>query len=123
VGSIPSRLLVLIPLATLIAVGLHLANALPDIDADRGAGVRSLPVVVGVSAARWAGPAALAVVAFLALVLAVPVGQSLIVVAGGAVVLAAGVLVAVVRRSERPFPILAVATAVFAVAWLASLPT
>ena len=35
VGSIPSRLLVLIPLSGLIALGLHFANALPDIDGDR----------------------------------------------------------------------------------------
>jgi 4-hydroxybenzoate polyprenyltransferase len=122
-GSIPSALLVLIPLAALIAIGLHLANALPDIDADRLAGVRSLPVVVGVGAARWAGPAALAVAGLLALVLAVPTGQRLLVVLGGAIVLGAGVVVAVVSRSARPFPILALATAVFAVAWLASLPT
>jgi hypothetical protein len=43
VGSIPSRLLVLIPLSGLIAVGLHFANALPDIDGDRRAGRRSSP--------------------------------------------------------------------------------
>ncbi len=122
-GSIPSRLLVLVPLAALIAIGLHLANALPDIDADRLAGGRSLPVVVGVDAARWAGPAALALAGLLSVVLAIPTGQRLIVVVGAAVVLAAGVVVALVSRSARPFPVLAVATAVFAVAWLASLPT
>jgi 4-hydroxybenzoate polyprenyltransferase len=122
-GSIPSRLLVLIPLAALIAMGLHLANALPDIDADRVAGVRSLPVVVGVAAARRAVPATLAAAALLAVVLAAPTGQALLVVLGGAIVLAAGVVAAVVGRSARPFPLLAVATAVFSVAWLASLPT
>ena len=47
VGSIPSRLLVLIPLSGLIAIGLHFANALPDLDGDRSSGRRSLPVIVG----------------------------------------------------------------------------
>ncbi len=47
VGSIPSRLLALIPLSGLIALGLHFANALPDIDGDRLAGRRSLPVLAG----------------------------------------------------------------------------
>jgi len=32
------------------------------------------------------------------------------------------VVAVVVTRSQRPFPPLAVATAVFAIAWLASLP-
>ena len=43
-GAIPSRLFVLVPLAALVALGLHFANALPDIEADRAAGVHSLPV-------------------------------------------------------------------------------
>jgi 4-hydroxybenzoate polyprenyltransferase len=121
-GSIPSRLLVLIPLAALIAIGLHLANALPDIDADRAAGVRSFPVAVGVNAGRWAGPAALAAAATLAALLAAPIGQGLLVALGGCAVMGIAVLVVIISRSSRPFPILAVATAVFAVAWLASLP-
>lgn len=122
VGSIPPRLLVLIPLAALIAIGLHLANALPDIDADREAGVRSLPVVVGADTARWVGPATLAFVAILAAALAVPLRQDVMLVSLGAAGLVVGVAVVVVGRSARPFPTLAVATAVFAVTWLASLP-
>lgn len=122
VGPIPVRLLSLIPLAGLIAVGLHFANALPDIDGDRMAGRRSLPVLVGVDRSRWAGAVALAAAGTLAIVLAGPLGQF-----GGAFyigvgVLGAGLLAVVVTRSARPFPTLAVATAVFAVAWLASLP-
>jgi hypothetical protein len=45
-----------------------------------------------------------------------------VVFSAGVVVLAVGVLAVTVVRSARPFPILAVATAVFAVTWLASLP-
>lgn len=122
-GSIPSRLFVLVPLAALIALGLHLANALPDIDADRAAGVRSLPVIVGVAVARWAAPAALAVAGLLALIIAVPVRQAGAVFLVGTGVLGCGVIVVLVFRPSRPFPILAISTAVFAVTWLASLPT
>ena len=122
VGAIPVRLLYLIPLAGLIAVGLQFANALPDIDGDRMAGRRSLPVLVGVDRSRWAGPVALAAAGTLAIVLAGPLGQSGVGFFIGVGALGVGVLAVVVTRSVRPFPILAVATAVFAVAWLASLP-
>jgi 4-hydroxybenzoate polyprenyltransferase len=122
-GSIPSRLFVLIPLAALIALGLHLANALPDIEADRVAGVRSLPVIVGVEVARWAAPAALGAAGVLALIIALPVGQAGASFLVGTAVLGCGVIVVLVSRPSRPFPILAIATAVFAVTWLASLPT
>jgi 4-hydroxybenzoate polyprenyltransferase len=122
-GSIPSRLLVLIPLSALLAVGLHLANAQPDVDADRRAGVRSLPVVMGTGAVRFAGPAALAFAAILALALALPLGQAGPLLIAGTAALGCGVVVVAVTRSPRPFPILAAASAVFAVAWLGSLPT
>jgi 4-hydroxybenzoate polyprenyltransferase len=122
-GSIPSRLLVLIPLAALIATGLHIANALPDIDTDRTAGVASLPVVIGRRTARWTGPAALVAAGVLALALAGPLHQAGVLFFAGIAVFGCGVLAAVATRSMRPFPILAVATAVFAVTWLGSLPT
>lgn len=122
-GSIPSRLLILIPLSALIAVGLHLANAQPDIDADRIAGVHSLPVIVGVRAARWAGLAALAAAGLVALALALPLGQAVPLLFAGAAILGCGVVAVVATRPPRPFPILAAASAVFAVAWLGSLPT
>jgi 4-hydroxybenzoate polyprenyltransferase len=122
-GAIPARLLIVIPLSALIAVGLHLANAQPDIDADRSAGVRSLAVVMGVRRARWEGPAALAVAGLLALVLAIPLGQADPLLFAGAAVLACGLVAVAVTRPPRPFPILAAASAVFAIAWLGSLPT
>jgi 4-hydroxybenzoate polyprenyltransferase len=122
-GAIPSRLLVLVPLSALVAMGLHLANAQPDIDADRLAGMRSLPVVIGVRTARWAGPAALAAAGLVALVLAVPLGQAGPLLFAGIAVLGCGLAAVAVARPSRPFPILAAATAVFAIAWLGSLPT
>jgi uncharacterized membrane protein YjjP (DUF1212 family) len=64
----------------------------------------------------------LAVAGALALVLAGPLGQVGLVFFAGVAVLAVGVIAVVVTRSRTPFPVLAVATAVFAVAWLASLP-
>jgi 4-hydroxybenzoate polyprenyltransferase len=122
-GSIPSRLLILIPLSALIAVGLHLANAQPDIDADRIAGVHSLPVIVGVRVTQWAGPAALACAGVVALALALPLAQAGPLLFVGAAILGCGVVAVVATRPPRPFPILAAASAVFAVAWLGSLPT
>jgi heme o synthase len=121
-GAIPSRLLVLIPLSALIAIGLQIANALPDIDTDRAAGVRSLPVLIGVAASRWAAPVALVGAGVLAVALSGLLHQAGVVFFVGVAVLAVGVLIVSMTRTSRPFPILAVATAVFAVTWLASLP-
>lgn len=122
VGSIPSRLLALLPLSGLIAVGLHAANGLPDIDGDRAAGRRSLPVLLGSEWSTWVGPGALAVAGVLAALLAGPLGQAGPSFFAGLGVLGVGVAVVVVTRTRRPFPMLAVSTAVFAIAWLASLP-
>jgi 4-hydroxybenzoate polyprenyltransferase len=52
-GLLSARLLVLLPLALLVAVGLHCANALPDITADRAAWRRSLPVLLGEDGSGW----------------------------------------------------------------------
>jgi 4-hydroxybenzoate polyprenyltransferase len=122
-GAIPSRLLVLIPLSALIAIGLQVANALPDIDSDRAAGVRSLPVLIGVGASRLAGPVAVAAAGVLAAALAGPLGQTGALFLAGLAVLGCGVVAVVATRARRPFPILAIATAVFAITWLGSLPT
>jgi 4-hydroxybenzoate polyprenyltransferase len=122
-GAIPARLLIVIPLSALIAVGLHLANAQPDIDADRLAGVRSFPVIVGAGAARWAGPATLAAAGLLALVMAIPLGRAGLLLFVGLAMLVCGVVTVALTRPARPFPILAATSAVFAIAWLGSLPT
>jgi heme o synthase len=122
VGSIPARLLALIPLSGLVALGLHFANALPDIDDDRDAGRRSVPVLSGVKGSQWAGPVFLAAAGVLAVALAGPLEQLGLVFFVGIAFLIAGVVAVTVTRSRTPFPLLAVTTAIFAVAWLASLP-
>jgi 4-hydroxybenzoate polyprenyltransferase len=122
VGAVPSKLLVVVPLSGLLAIGLHFANALPDIEGDRLAGRRILPVLAGAGGSRWAGPAALAAAGVLAVALAGPLGQAGVMFFGGLAVLGVGVGAVAITRSARPFPVLAVATAVFAVTWLASLP-
>jgi hypothetical protein len=78
--------------------------------------------LVGAERSRSAGPLVLAAAGALALLIAGPLGQFGVVFFSGVGVLAIGVLAVVATRSSRPFPILAVATAVFAIAWLASLP-
>src|SRR4029077_11540005 len=75
-GTVPSRLLVLLPLSCLLAIGLHFANALPDIEGDRLACRRSLPVLAGAGRSRGAGPVALAAAGVLAVALAWPLGQA-----------------------------------------------
>jgi 4-hydroxybenzoate polyprenyltransferase len=122
VGAVPSKLLVVVPLSGLLAIGLHFANALPDIEGDRLAGRRSLPVLVGAGRSQSAGPATLVAAGVLALLLAGPLGQAGALFFSGLAVLGVGLGAVVITRSARPFPVLAVATAVFAVTWLASLP-
>jgi len=71
---------------------------------------------------RCLGPIALATAGVVAAVFAGPLGQSGWVFWGGLAILALGIVAVTVTRSRRPFPALAVATAFFAIAWLASLP-
>jgi 4-hydroxybenzoate polyprenyltransferase len=113
-----------VPLTALLALGLHCANALPDLDGDRRAGVRNLPVRLGESRTRALMVASLGACTALTVVLAIALHQ------GGAplpmawalmlLCLAAASLLPRLRRT--PFPLLALASAALAVAWLASLP-
>jgi 4-hydroxybenzoate polyprenyltransferase len=121
-GALSPRLLVLLPLALLVALGLHCANALPDIDGDRRAGRRSLPVLLGAERSRWAVVGALGLAGVLALSLIGVLGQAGTWLPLGAAVLGLALLIEGIRRPARPFQLLAVATAVFAITWLASLP-
>jgi hypothetical protein len=58
----------------------------------------------------------------LAVALAGPLGQAGLVFFAGVAVLLLGLVTVIATRSRTPFPVLAVATALFAIAWLASLP-
>ena len=109
------------PLTLLLAVGLQLANALPDIAADRRQGSAGLGVRLG---ARWSRRLSLGLcsAAVVASVAAAPLlGQPLwLVSAGGAPLLAAACLLAL-RPRLRPFPLLAGGAGVLAAVWLAAL--
>lgn len=119
-GRLTPHLLVVLPLGLLVALSLHCANGLPDIAADRAAGQRSLPVLLGSRGSRWVSLGALAA----ALALAVATGGAdgvaamwpLFAAAGMAVI---ALLVAAFLARTRPFPVLAPAVALLAVAWLA----
>jgi 4-hydroxybenzoate polyprenyltransferase len=45
----------LVATGSMLGVGAHFFNVLPDIADDRATGVRSLPVRLGATASRWAG--------------------------------------------------------------------
>jgi len=47
VAGFTARLLLVYPLGTLLGLGLHLANTLPDLEADRAFGVRGLAHILG----------------------------------------------------------------------------
>ncbi len=115
-------LYLLIPLSGLLALSLHLANGAPDVETDRAAGRRSLPVLLGVVRARALSLAALAAAAVVATDLAGQLGQRFVVVIAGAAFALLVVAVAALKGLRRPFPALAPAGAVLAVTWLAALP-
>lgn len=122
-GAFEARLLWVIPLAGLLAVALLWANALPDLDADRVAGVDSLPVRLGAASTRRVGLAAAFAAALLATALIRSLGQeppALLVAAAGFA--AASALTLGNRSVRRPFPFVATAAAALAVAWFATLP-
>lgn len=110
------------PLALALALSLHLANALPDIEADRRSGSAGLAARLG-RAWSWRLSLGLAVLAAVAaVVVAPPLGQPVAVVALGALPLlgVAGGLAA--HPHPRPFPLLAPAMAILAAVWLVALP-
>ncbi len=122
-GALSAPLLWTIPLAGLLALTLLCANAIPDLDGDRAAGVDSIPVRLGDRGSRRCGLAATWLTAVLVAALMRPLGQAPLPLLGAAGVFAAVASVALgVDRVRRPFPWLAGAAAVVAVAWFATLP-
>jgi geranylgeranylglycerol-phosphate geranylgeranyltransferase len=112
-----------IPLAGLLAAALLIANGLPDIEGDRRAGERTLPVVIGVRASLGALSAAMLAACVYVLALRASLGQSGLALVGAAV-LAAGALIGLLptRARRLSFPLLAVCVAAATVSWLAALP-
>jgi len=113
---------VLVALSALLALSLHCANALPDIDGDRASGRRSLPVLLGSPRSWIVALAAMAAAGVVAGALSVPLGQRLAVVLPGAAVALTSTGAAFAMARRRPFPALAVGGAALAVTWLAALP-
>jgi len=110
------------PLALALALSIQLANALPDIEADRRSGSAGLAVRLG---AVWArrlslGLAALAGVA--AIAAAPALSQPIAAVALGAAPLLGVALLLVLHPLPRPFPLLAPAAGMLAAVWLLALP-
>jgi 4-hydroxybenzoate polyprenyltransferase len=119
-GRLPRALWWCVPLTAVLALGLHCANVLPDLEDDRRAGVVSLPVLLGARRARVVAIGGVVACAALTAALAVPLRQSIAVLAVAWVIVAVCAVAA--RVSRTPFPLLALASAALAVCWLASLP-
>ena len=121
VGRLSRSLLWTIALAGLLSLSLHSANALPDLDPDRDAGVDSLPVRLGARRARAVMLVAPLLAAALVAALAQPLGQGVV----GPAVAAAALLIGTTAALLLPgaaFIVLAPVIAVATVAWLAALP-
>jgi len=119
-GRVPLALWWCVPLTAVLALGLHCANVLPDIEDDRRNDVVSIPVLLGPRMSRALALASILACVALTAALAVPLHQdlTLLAVAWGIV----AVCVAVAARIRAPFPPLAIASAALAIFWLASLP-
>lgn len=129
VQRIDAALWWVVPLAGLLSLGLHCANALPDLDGDRAAGVVSLPVWLGAQRSRLLLVLSPIAAATFVLALRSSLGQQgaalpVAVCALGVVGIACALLT---RRTNAAgqrlcFPLLAIVSAVAAIAWLATLP-
>ncbi|HEV7129782.1 MAG TPA: UbiA family prenyltransferase [Ktedonobacterales bacterium] len=119
-----------VPLGAALGVAMNVANSLPDVEADRAAGVRGLPHLLGVRrglAVVWGTPVlALALLWTLDLTRVVPAHLAGMLVASGAAVVSVGV--AVVLYAARPvaamlhvtFIVQALGVVALATAWLAA---
>jgi 4-hydroxybenzoate polyprenyltransferase len=125
VGRFDGRLLMLYPLGILAVVGVHLSQSLPDIAADRAAGIRNLTSVLG---ERMAFALCLATIVLSALssVVAAAIWTDSATLAIAAAT-AAAVIVAVnvglyLRRARTGvmacFPCVATGTAILGVGWV-----
>jgi geranylgeranylglycerol-phosphate geranylgeranyltransferase len=112
-----------VPLAGLLAAALLSANGLPDIEGDRLAGERTLPVVLGLRASPWVLSATMVAACVSVLALIAALGQGgLAFVAAALFAAGAGVGLLPARRRRLSFPMLALCIAAGTVSWLAALP-
>jgi 4-hydroxybenzoate polyprenyltransferase len=118
----------LFPLGALIGLSLHLANTLPDIEADARHGVRGLAHRLGRTGSAAVGWSSFALALMLSALLAPALDYDLRVYVpaalAGVVALALSVGLYAVRRDgfalQAGFGIIGIAAAVLAVGWLAS---
>jgi 4-hydroxybenzoate polyprenyltransferase len=89
-GRFPPVLWWLWPMGALAAVAVHLADALPDVESDRLAGVAGLVPRLGVRRAAWLAAAAYATAAALAAATGVAAGERAPVLGGTAAAVALG---------------------------------
>lgn len=125
-GTLPAAFGILVPVAVLAGAALAIANALPDIERDRAAGVSSVATRLGLRRA-WAVHAMIqAVVVGLAVAGLAWTGaeeRGLLPVAAGAGVVAAGVALCASRRAgwrERGWELEAVGIGILGASWLAA---
>jgi 4-hydroxybenzoate polyprenyltransferase len=110
------------PLALVLALSLHLANAGPDVMTDRAAGAGGLPARLGSRRSRWLSLGLSCLAGVAAVGLAAPSGQSAVVVLLGAAPLLGASAILAVQPRRRIFPALACGTAILAAVWLVALP-
>jgi len=117
-----------VPLAGMLALLLLCANALPDIEGDRAAGTRSLPVHLGEPATRRLALATGAALGGSVATLAAALGQGPTTVAAAALVAAVAVVSLGLpgeggrHLALRSFVPLSLSGALLAATWLATLP-
>jgi 4-hydroxybenzoate polyprenyltransferase len=96
----------LLPFGAALGIAMNVANTLPDLDADRAAGVRGLPHLLGFRRGllvAWGAPlAVLACMVLLAVTGLVPAHGPGLWIAGAATLLVAGLSVALYRRRAVP---------------------
>ena len=110
------------PLALGLALSIQLANALPDIEADRRSGSAGLAVRLGAAWTRRLSLGLAALTGGAAIALAPVLTQPAPVVALGAVPVLAVTLALALLPLPRPFPLLAPAAGILAAVWLLALP-
>jgi 4-hydroxybenzoate polyprenyltransferase len=126
--EVPTGMFAIYPIGAAAVVAIQLAQSLPDVEADRASGVRTLAVALGSRNARVACWAAMVLAAVLAALLAEPLTDHPIRVEVGALLamVLVGVNALIWRRDAEQgvraaFPCVASAAVILGVGWCAAL--